>query len=238
MCTSPMIRVVVSTSDKYLWCLKPFSYLFNTYWSSLQPVVIAGYTKPDFDLPPNFEFHSIDDHNYPAAEWTNGLTKFFNWFTDDHFVWFLEDFWLRRTVNHSAIGILHDYARAHSEVYRIDLGTDRLFTHDNRYVPEYERYGNLNLIKSNPDWGYHHSTQCGLFRRDKFIKLLQPNWTPWQFELAGGALLAEHPDWLVLGTRQIPVDYVHAMVSGASHPDLNGIDHTHIQYMTEQGWLP
>lgn len=232
------LRVICSVSDRDNWTLRPYSYLFNRYWSSLQPVIVAGYTKPDFDLPDNFEFHSIDNYNYPAHLWSNGLLKFFESFQDEHFVFTYSDFWLRRTVNHAAIGILHDYALNHPNVYRIDLGTDRLFAHDNRYVPDYTRWGCLNLIQSNPDWPYHHSTQAGLFRRDKFIQLLRPGWTPWQFELEGAALLAEHPDWLVLGTRQIVVDYVHSMVSGSASPILEGIDPEHISYMSAQGWLP
>jgi hypothetical protein len=234
-----MIRVVVSTSDKYLWALKPFSYLFNTYWSSLQPVIVAGFSPPSFSLPSNFEFHSIDSRNYPAAEWTNGLAKFFNWFTDDHFIFMLEDFWLRRTANLAAIASLHEYAQIHPEVLRIDLGTDRLHTHDPRYVPDYEHWGSLDLIKSQLDWPYTFSTQASIWKREKFIQFLKPNWSPWQFELQGGEVLVkEYPEYVVLGTRQIPLAYKHAVVSGASHPDLEGIDHHHVQYMTEQGWIP
>jgi hypothetical protein len=235
-----MIRVVVSTSDKYLWALKPFSFLFCKYWSELQPVIVAGYSPPPFELPPNFEFHSIDSRPYPAQEWTNGLLKFFDHFQDEHFVWLLEDFWLRRTVNHSAVQILHDYAINHPEVYRIDLGTDRLFAKDNRFEPDYLRYGTLNLIQSRPDWEYTHSTQCGIFRRDKFIQLLQPNWSPWQFELEGAEILRAHEDWLVLGTRQIPVDYKHAVykVDGKQVVDMEGIDPQHVEYIKSQGWLP
>lgn len=233
-----MIRVFVGVSNKHNWTLRPFAYCFNTFWSELQPVVVAGYSKPDFDLPPNFTFHSIDEQDYPADRWTDGILKFLKAMSDEHFVWGYSDFWLRRTVNHAAVQSLHEYAIAHPDVFRIDLTNDRLFTHDPRYIPDYDKYGCLNLIKSNPDWPYHHSTQMGIFRRDMFMQLLTPNWSPWQFELTGGEILAQHPEWLVLGTRVLPVDYAHVIVSGSNQLQLDGIPQEHIDEMHRRGWLP
>ena len=191
------LRVVVSVSDRDTWTLRPHSYLFNRYWSELQPVVIAGYTPPPFDLPPNFTFHSIDNYNYPVERWSDGLLKFFESFHDEHFVFMLSDFWIRRTVDWEAVASLHDYAKTNPNIYRIDLSTDRLYARDNRYEPDYDRYGRLNLIRCGVDWQYSHSTQCGIFNRDKFVSLLKPNWTPWQFELDGAAGLRAHPEWIV-----------------------------------------
>ena len=233
-----MIRVVVSTSDKYLWCLKPFSYLFNTYWSSLQPVIVAGFSPPPFSLPPNFEFHSIDNHNYDAEHWTDGLLKFMDWFTDDHFVLLLEDFWLKRTANLIAINSLHDYADEHPEVLRIDLGTDRLYSHDPRYMTDYESWGCVDLIKSEHDWPYTFSTQASIWKRDKFLKFLKPNTTPWNFELHSGDILKEHSDYVILGTRQIPLAYAHVLRSNEPGIHMEGIDPQHVEYIKSQGWLP
>lgn len=228
------LRIVCSVSDRDNWTLRPCAYLLNKYWSEQQPVVVAGYTPPNFDLPANFTFHSIDSYNYPADRWTDGLLKFFESVRDEHFIFMYSDFWLRRTVDWQAVASLHDYAQDHPNVYRIDLGTDRLYTHDPRYMPDYERYGRLNLIQSHPDWAYHHSTQLGLFQRQKFISLLQSNWSPWDFELKGAALVK--PEWLVLGTRQIPCDYKHVLTGGVL--DLEGIDPEHVRHMRNQGWLP
>ena len=36
------LRVFVTTSDRYLWALRPFAHLFNRYWSELQPVVVSA----------------------------------------------------------------------------------------------------------------------------------------------------------------------------------------------------
>ena len=233
-----MMRVFVTVSDKTLWALRPFSYLFNCYWSSLQPVVVAGYTAPSFDLPPNFTFYSIDTPCYPAEKWSDGIIKFLNDMPDEHFVWFYEDFWLRRTVNHAAVSSLYEYCQSHPNVFRLDLTNDRLFTHDPRYIPDYEKYGCIALIQSQSDWPYHHSSQCGIFRRDMFLNILRPGWTPWEFELKGAEILTNHPDWSVLGTRILPVDYAHVIVSGSNQLQLNGIPQHHIDYMIEQGWLP
>ena len=54
------MNIYISTSNDYLHVLKPFSYLFNKFWSDEQKVFILGYEYPTFDLPNNFEFISMN----------------------------------------------------------------------------------------------------------------------------------------------------------------------------------
>ena len=79
------MKVIVLTSDKYLHALQPFAWLFNKYWSSAQPVTVAGFTPPDFGLPDNFTFHSIGAFaDYPVARWSDALIKLLNEIEADH----------------------------------------------------------------------------------------------------------------------------------------------------------
>ena len=106
-----MIRVFVYTSDPYLWCLKPYAYLFNTYWSELQDVIVGGFSHPQFPLPGNFRFHQIDRNPYPKERWSDGLIKFLGDFHDDLIVLMLEDYLLNRTVDCGGVATLADYMR-------------------------------------------------------------------------------------------------------------------------------
>ncbi len=214
------IRVFVTTSDKYLWLLKPFAFLFNIFWSSLQPVVVAGYTPPDFELPSNFTFHSIDDHNYPVQQWSTGWRKFLEAMPDEYFVWMYEDLVLNRYADLEAINSLVEYAMCRPNILRIDLGTDRLYTHDPRYTPDYDTYGRLNIIRSFPDWPYHMSTQPAIWNKRLLLQVIQPDWTPWQAELEGGKYIRDN--WLVLATRQIPLQYSHLIIS--SNPGVVNVE--------------
>lgn len=204
------MRVIVLTSDKYLHSLKPFAALFNKYWSVEQAVLVAGFTPPDFDLPPNFTFHSIGAFkDYPVGKWSDAVLDLFSQIEDEAFVLMLEDYWLIRPVDRNAVRMLYDYARQFTNVLRIDLTADRLYRHGPRYPndePDYGYCGYLDLVYSEPTSQYHMSMMPGVWRRDSLIDVLKRGWSPWQVELDGTRkLMTDHTNLLVLGTRQAPV---------------------------------
>jgi len=69
------MTVYVTTCDKYSHLLKGFAYLFNKYWGAEQAVVVLGFAKPDFELPPNFKFHSMEEKE--TRPWTDNLKTYF-----------------------------------------------------------------------------------------------------------------------------------------------------------------
>ena len=240
------MKVLVPTNDKYLWALRPFAYLFNIYWSSLQPVVVLGFNRPQFDLPKNFEFVSLDHRNYGAGEWTNGLLKFLPHWDEDYFVWMLEDYWLVRGVNHGAVASLEEYMRIHPGVLRIDLTSDRLHSGRARDV---DTWGSLDIIETPPDTPYQWSTQACVVNRKHMIRCLRPDMAPWDFELRGNELIPE--GLRVLGTRQYPVRYLNAIGMqcktkyrteherhGVHSVTIERIPQEHLDEMHRRGLLP
>lgn len=238
------MRVITLTSDKYLHVLKPYSYLFNKYWGPDQQVLVAGFTLPDFTLPSNFSFHSIGRfEDYPAQRWSDAVIKLLNEIDDEAFCLMLEDYFLVRPVDRRAMSMLYDYARQFGYVLRIDVSTDRLFSRGPQYhkdIPDYGYCGHIDLIKSETTSEYHMSLQAGVWRRDNLLKMLIPNESPWQVELTGTTRLREqHPDMLVLGTRQWPVRYVIGCQGGnPSQMKVEGVDINDIIAMQERGILP
>ena len=232
-------RVFVTTNDRHLWALQPFAYLFNRYWSELQPVVVAGYTPPDFELPPNFEFYQIAEENYPVEQWSDGVMKFLGDMDDELFIWMLEDMWLVRTVDVRAVGSLAEYMQHHRDIIRMDLTTDRLYSLGSPgQVPEYEYYGSLDLIWSEPESPYHVSLQAAIWRRDYALHYMVPGETPWDFEFAGTTRLSSTPDMQVLGTRQFPCRYT--LVLKSEHPNeprVTGMRKEDFEYLVAQGWV-
>jgi hypothetical protein len=228
------MRVIVPTCDKYLWALKPFAYLFNTFWSAQQEVLIGGYTPPDFDLPPNFEFRSIDKESYPPEKWSDGIIKLLNNIEDDLFVLMLEDYWLNRGVNHQAVESLAEYMRIYKGVLRIDLTTDRLYA---GRMFDIDTWGYLDIIETPPDTPYQWSTQACIVNRKHMLRCLQPGIAPWQFELKGNDLI---PNGLrVLGTRQSPVRYVNGIGMGCKMKyNTLGLPEEHLDHMQDTGILP
>jgi hypothetical protein len=214
------VRVIVMTSDKYLPILRPFAWLFNKYWSSEQEVLIGGYAAPDFTLPDNFKFHSIGKiEDYPIDKWSNGVIKLLSEIDDEAFTLMLDDYLITRPVDIRGVEMCHGYACQFGYTLRIDLTLDRLFAHGPRYpgdISDYGYLGHLDLIRSEPTSQYHMSLMTAVWRRDNLLKVLQPDWSPWDVELTGTGYVAAHHahDLLVLGTRQGPIKHTLAYRGG------------------------
>lgn len=202
-----MSRVVVLTSDHYLWALQPFAYLFNRYWSSLQPVTVGGFAKPDYPLPSNFEYISLDSYNYPPEKWSDALIKLLNLVSDAYIVFLLEDYWLCRTVDIRGMDACYDYIQDKPNVLRVDLTNDRLYAGGMRDV---EGYGSYDIIETPWETPYQMSLQAGLWNRKLLLELLVPGKTAWETEIH-----TQPPESMrVLGLRQFPVRYANAILKG------------------------
>ncbi len=216
-------RVFCITSDKYRWALVPFAYLFNTYWSSLQPVIVAGYTPPTAVLPKNFAFHSVARKNYPPERWSDGLIQFITRMEDEHFVLMLEDYWLMRTVDVAGVMACYEYIKDKPEVLRMDLTTDRLYTGEMRDV---EGWGHYDIIETPACSPYQMSTQAAIWSKKRLLEVLIPGKSAWEVEIH-----TKPPESMrVLGTRQFPVRYANAILKGKLDPiELHKIPAEHIQ---------
>lgn len=206
-----MIRVLVYTSDPYLWILKPFAYLFNIYWSELQEVVIGGFTIPQFPLPYNFHFHQIDKRPYPKEKWSDGLIRFLNDVQDDLFILLLEDYLLCRTVDCGGVETLASYMRMgeNQDVVRFDLTADRLY---GKGMKDIEPWGHYDIVACDKDAMYEMSLQAAIWNRRNLLALLRPNMNPWEVEVQTD--MTKQP-YRVLGTRQWPVRYANLMLKGS-----------------------
>lgn len=230
------MNIVVSVSDKYLWCLKPFSYLFNKYFSPVINVDVAGYSPPDFQLPSNFIFHSIAQPQYPKEKWVDGFAKFLSGYNHSHFLLFLEDYWLSRKVNLSTIELMFQFIENNPRVMRVDLTSDRLYAGG---VKDVGYYGHCDIIEAAGSQ-YQMSLQAGIWSTELFLDLLYklPEGTrsAWDVELTGTGVLNANPSIRVFGTRQHPIRYVNGMNNALSGVNLNGISKEDIQDV--KGMIP
>lgn len=235
------MRVLVVTSKNYLWATRPFAYLFNIFWSSLQPVVLLTDVRPQFDLPSNFSILSPSNNRPVAKErWSDLLiVALKNHISDSQFVLMLEDYWLVRTVDYRGVETLAEYMRHNGNIARIDLTADRQF---NGGAEPVGHYGHYDLVETKAPSDYQLSLQAGIWSRDHLISILKPGWSAWQTELEGTTVLNNHPEMRVLGTRQHPVRYVNALKGGdAKHlreEEVKWMPADHMRFIERAGWLP
>ena len=210
----PDYRILISTCDKYLIALPPLLHMLRKYWQPLPEIVIGGFSVPDFDLGPGVKFVSCGkQEDYPIGKWSDGLIKFFSGQDDDVFVYFLDDMWPVRPVDGEAVQMLVDYARQFKSVARMDLTSDRFYSHGAEL--NYGNVGRLDLVKSSRDSEYLSSMMPGAWNRRHFLDLLVPDESPWDIELRGTPRL-RNMDVEVYGTRQMPYKCTLAFRGGDS----------------------
>jgi hypothetical protein len=196
-------RLIVMTCDAYLPAIRVFAYLTNKYWRPNPRVIVSGFSVPSFRLPDNYSFFSAGEQSkFPFKKWSDALYITLQEYTDEVFILMLEDYWLTRPVNEEAVSALVEYARAHKDVLKIDLGADRLYAHGTDL--NYGTYGYLDLVRSDPQSAYHFSLMPGIWRRDNLLSMMIPDESPHDMEMDGTTRLSM-TDHLVLGTRQWPL---------------------------------
>lgn len=215
-----MIQTIVMTSDKQKDKLPGFFYLWDKYYQADVVGVVCGFTKPD-DFPSNWRFVSQGiQSEYPPKRWSERLMSVLDNVADEVFILLLEDYWLVRPTDTTAVKMMHDYMHQFRNVLKFDLSSDRLYANGGgQYLGGaniYDNLGYLDLIKSDYTSPYHLSLWGGMWQRDLLRKLLVYNETAQEIEINGTRRLAEYGDEiLVLGTRQVPMWHINA-VQGAS----------------------
>ncbi len=231
--------VLVVTSARYLWALRPFAYLFNIYWSQSQPVTVVSDARPGFALPNNFEYHVVNDGKLlPKERWTDGLIEALEWVDQSHVVLLLEDYWLVRMVDRLGVAYLADFMAqtGQENILRMDLTADRQY---NGHAKDVGYLGQYDLVETPNDSEYQMSLQAGIWNVNHLLGLLEPGKSPWQVELETGDTLQAKPQLRVLGTRQCPMRYINAFKSGKDFElqQLELLPPAHLEEFEKQAWL-
>lgn len=239
------MRILVMTSDKYLPALRVFTHLFNKYWSEEQVVTVAGFTPPNFQMPANFTFNSIGEFSdYPVHRWSDALIHALQCVPEEQVIVMLEDYWLNHGVDVEAVQMAYDYVRQFGYVARFDLTADRACSGGSRFYAHIERPsgGQIRIIQSNPDEGYHLSLMAGVWNKQHLLRVLRPGETPQEVELNGTPRLRTLSDeTIVLGYEKEwqPVRYTLGLraQSGPGQVLLEGLNQQDVAEMRSMGYL-
>ncbi len=229
-------QFIVTTSDKSIWTMKAFAYLFNIYFSSKQDVHILCESLPRFRLPDNFILHLVHldgIDGWPRDRWTDGLVRYLNTISEQHVLIMLDDYWIVRTIDTGGIQTLYSYMIERPELLRVDLTGDRLYAGG---VEDVECYGHFDIISAQGS-DYQMSLMPGMWNKHHLLSILQPNWTPWNVEMEGTTLVNERPELIVVGTRQWPIRIVNSMRNEREWVDLRGLEQTHVDYIIDHNFL-
>src|ERR1043165_1991727 len=115
------MKIIVTTSDKYHHILPVFFHLFEKYWG--QAVELVGYKEPS-GLPSYCTFHSMGEQRGPEF-FSDDLIKYFSQ-QDDHFIWIMEDTFLKDHVKYQRLTDLMSLVKIKEEIGRISLSADSI----------------------------------------------------------------------------------------------------------------
>jgi hypothetical protein len=220
-----MPRIVCMTSDGYIDAVRPFIYLLKRYWgfsSGEIEVVVAGFSTPPFDLNDfgsnvnvKVKWHSIGKfEDYPIEKWSNSLIDLLGQIDDEYIILMLEDYWVIRMINSSAIYGAHSYMRQYPHTLKFDLAADRFFA--GGATRDFMHHGWLDIVRSDPMSAYHMSLMTGMWNVELLKKVLLPDWNPWDVEIAGTTHLRNFRELDVVGSGQWPIKHTLAFRSGDS----------------------
>jgi len=174
------MNVYISTSNKYLKCLKPFYFLFNRFWSDKQKVVVLGYRSPEFDLPSNFEFISMGSQQGPKF-WSTDLARYFRSIDDQYFIYGLEDHFITRPVDLQMLEVMKDQIRKDSLIGRCGLTPG---ISERPHIIR-ETIGDIKIAQLKKNANYQVCTQYSIWNRGYFLKYVPDGLSPWDFEIKG-----------------------------------------------------
>lgn len=172
------MKIYVTTSDKYVYMIPTYAYLFNKYWPN-QDVNVLCFNLPSQPLPSNFTAVSLGKQNHFAPrDWSGPLRNFLVNCPEEYFVFTLEDELLLGPVDQHKIDILEKEVReGRAQKAIIHNLCNRMCTE--KYMDD------IWLIPQN--MRYRLTLHPSIWNKNYLLKYLTPGMMPQRFELAKDA---------------------------------------------------
>ena len=168
------LTTVVGTCDSYLDLIPGFSILFERYFEPNIETLIVSETE-NLDIP-KYKFITPGKKQW-GERIINALSE-----TKTEYVFFvLDDYYLSQLLTNEYIEYLLKFMD-NRKVNKIMLSP----------VPDFAKYEYLESIntmnKMSPTSPWLTSVQPAIWRKSELLKLLKPEYTPWNFEVEGSKL--------------------------------------------------
>ena len=168
------LTTIVGTCDSYLDLIPGFSILYERYFEPNIETLIVSETE-NLDIP-KYKFITPGKKQW-GERIINALSE-----TKTEYVFFvLDDYYLSQLLTNEYIEYLLKFMD-NRKVNKIMLSP----------VPDFAKYEYLESIntmhKMSPTSPWLTSVQPAIWRKSELLKLLKPEYTPWNFEVEGSKL--------------------------------------------------
>jgi hypothetical protein len=206
-------KIIIPTCDKYRNILEANKYSIDRFGGSDLDVTILGYEKPDFDLG-NWKFVSLGNDT-GANNFTNDISKFFQTFDDEYFIYGNDDCIFTNPINFGLLDKMCELIPNISKFGRIWLlNAPAEFYGVSKIIKD---FGCYKIEEINQDTHYRLSLQYSLWKTSYFKKYLIPNISPWGWEIRDVARNDGYS--ILLPTNNQVIGVGHVMKKGVYLPN-------------------
>lgn len=195
----PNLSLLVSSYDKYSVCWEPFCHGLKKYWPEHPRLY---FITNHLEAPSGTSLKLGDDQG-----WAKNLLQALEMIPTDYVLYAQEDYWIKSPVNNQNIidylGYLERDSADYIRLYPAPGPASQLESDDR-----------LGIIAANAE--YRTSLQMALWRKGSLHSLINPEESPWQFEVNSSKRSQLYQDrfWCVTRRRH-GIDYAFtAIVNG------------------------
>lgn len=163
------MAILVVSCDKYKDLWEPFWKLFKKFWENCKYPLYIGSNYVICDEPGVKTLNIGDDKS-----WAENVTRMLNMMPEEYVLLLLEDFFLEKYVKNDQIEKLLSYAVCHN----VDCLRLAPTPPAGKTVNKALKLGRITL--GSP---YCVSTQPAIWKKSTLLKLLEPGYSAWDFEI-------------------------------------------------------
>lgn len=173
-------KIYMITCDKTSHILRLTIPLLNKYWHIQKDVKILGFSKPEIELPSDYEFIPMRPFQLTIDNWAQDIANVLENETDEHVIFMLDDFLPIDYLNVEIYDKLVSLMENNSNIVRCSLGID-LYLNSPFDVTEFcDGYEVIDQVQESE---YRISTQPSIWKTKYLLSYLKRSTSPWNFEV-------------------------------------------------------
>lgn len=160
------MKILVLSCDRNFDTFEPFHHCLEKYWPEHPETIYSTETRQN-------PYYKTISKNYPLSQWTRRIRETLAEIDDPKILVMVDDYFIRKPVDLKRI----EYAESHIK------GDIAVLNFEKAYDPN-DVLSSLEGFKMRQHGSaYEVSIMCGLWQRDKLIKVLDRDCDPWTIEL-------------------------------------------------------
>jgi hypothetical protein len=196
--------VLILSCDKYTDIWNPFFTLFFRYWDNCPFPVYLGTNEKQYSFPNVNVIHSGK-----GEDWSNDTIRILKQIPEKYVIVILEDYFLYAQADNEKL------KRCISVMEKTNATFMRIACFPSDHFADYA----YDVMEDNPEFcttrksaHYRVTLQAGLWNREKFIDLINPGESPWDFEINGTKRSLQKPEPYLGLVETKGLRYVHGPV--------------------------